>query len=267
MKYATFIMLLALSILPERVDAQEAEYISARLVPGQTGAENGPVDMALQIDLKDGWYTYWRMPGDSGLAPVFDWQGSENVAKAELFWPAPQRFTTMDLQSFGYLDKVVFPLSVTPIEAGKDITLHLKADLMVCKNICIPQTVTMMRVFHGGEAASHADSVIVNAAQETLPKKQDKNLSIDTVVLGQNAVVITARSRNGWSEPVDAIVETDEALLTAPPEILRQAQDSSVAILKIPAPEGMNLATELFGKTVNILLIKDSTAIEKKVTF
>ena len=34
----------------------------------------------VEITLADGWKTYWRMPGDAGVPPNFDWAGSTNVA-------------------------------------------------------------------------------------------------------------------------------------------------------------------------------------------
>ena len=32
---------------------------------------------ALRLTLKDGWKTYWRAPGDAGIPPQFDWNGSQ----------------------------------------------------------------------------------------------------------------------------------------------------------------------------------------------
>ena len=49
----------------------------------------GPADMragqsylaGVELLLADGWKTYWRMPGDAGVPPSFDWAGSRNVAR------------------------------------------------------------------------------------------------------------------------------------------------------------------------------------------
>ena len=60
------------------------------------------IDAAVKIALPDGWYTYWRMPGDAGLAPVFTWSNQENIDSIRIDYPAPKRFVTADLHSFGY---------------------------------------------------------------------------------------------------------------------------------------------------------------------
>ena len=41
----------------------------------------------LDIDLKPGWKTYWRDPGDAGVPPQLDVSASTNVAGAELRFP------------------------------------------------------------------------------------------------------------------------------------------------------------------------------------
>ena len=61
---------------------------------GDTGPadEKGVLQGALEIDLKPGWKTYWRDPGDAGVPPTIDATASSNVASAELSFPAPHRF-------------------------------------------------------------------------------------------------------------------------------------------------------------------------------
>ena len=59
------------------------EIIQAKLRPGWRMA-NGIHMAALQLDLAPGWKTYWRQPGDSGLAPRFDFSQSEGVQTVEV---------------------------------------------------------------------------------------------------------------------------------------------------------------------------------------
>lgn len=251
--------------------AQKSEYLNAQFLSAQTGTTlmaEKPIDMVLQVDLKQSWHTYWKMAGDAGLAPSFDWSGSKNVKEIEVLWPIPQRFEEMGLNSFGYKETVGFPLRIIPEEPGKDITLNLRSEMMVCQNICIPQTLTMLRQFRGGAAATSTYKTQVDAAFEKLPAQENtESLSIDTVILGKEGVVVTARAKDGWSGANDVIIETKNGLLTLPPEMIAQSGDPSLAIFKVPAPQGMDLPTNLFGQSVNVLLIRDGKAIEKNVTF
>ncbi len=103
------------------------------------GAEHEGARVAgLQIVLDDGYKTYWRHPGDSGLPPEINWTASGNVASVEMLFPAPRRFKDASGVFFGYADEVVLPLLVTPADPAKPMTLALELEYGACKEICIP---------------------------------------------------------------------------------------------------------------------------------
>ena len=98
----------------------------------------------VEIEMPNGWDTYWRSPGDAGgVAPEFDWKGSDNLASADVLYPAPSRLHTKAGDVVGYTDNVLFPISVTPKDAGKPVTLHGVIAYGVCKDICVPAEVTL----------------------------------------------------------------------------------------------------------------------------
>ncbi|HYP58178.1 MAG TPA: hypothetical protein VEQ35_07830, partial [Beijerinckia sp.] len=55
------------------------------------GLRRGFYRTGVQILLAPGALTYWRVPGEAGVPPVFSFAGSENVARAEVLYPAPER--------------------------------------------------------------------------------------------------------------------------------------------------------------------------------
>jgi DsbC/DsbD-like thiol-disulfide interchange protein len=114
-------------------------YSKVRLVSGSVAGLSGDQMIAgVQIRLDPGWKTYWRMPGDSGVPPSFDWSGSKNLKSAEVHYPAPHRFTDASGTAIGYEDEVVFPVIVTPERAGEPVELKLSIDYGLCKTLCIP---------------------------------------------------------------------------------------------------------------------------------
>jgi DsbC/DsbD-like thiol-disulfide interchange protein len=92
-----------------------------------------------EVRLAPGAITYWRDPGDAGVPPVFDFVGSDNVAKVEPVFPAPRRIRESDgSEAFGYNSDVVFPLKIEANDPAKPVTLKLHVNFAVCEKICLP---------------------------------------------------------------------------------------------------------------------------------
>jgi DsbC/DsbD-like thiol-disulfide interchange protein len=110
----------------------EGHNSRARLIAGDGVA-------GVELQLPEGWKTYWRNPGDAGgVPPSFDWSQSGNLANVQVLYPAPKRFTDRSGDTVGYKGTVVFPLRLTPKDPAKPIDLRLTMDYGVCKEICIP---------------------------------------------------------------------------------------------------------------------------------
>ena len=116
--------------------------VEAHLVTAQDGVPEagGKVSAALDIRLRDGWKTYWRSPGQVGMAPEVDWNGSINVRSAQILWPAPTRFRAFGIENFGYAERVVLPLDVTLERPGEPVAMRAKVSLLVCSRVCVPET-------------------------------------------------------------------------------------------------------------------------------
>ena len=103
------------------------------------GAFEGDSYLAgIAIDLDEGWKTYWRVPGDSGIPPNFDFSKSLNVAATEILYPTPTRYQDASGETIGYARHVVFPLKVTPADPAKPAKLDVSLFLGVCEVVCIP---------------------------------------------------------------------------------------------------------------------------------
>lgn len=98
---------------------------------------------ALRLALAPGWKTYWRAPGDGGIPPRFDWEGSDNLADVEPIWPAPDVFDQNGMRSIGYADELILPLRVTATDPDLPVTLEGRVELGICRDVCVPATVTL----------------------------------------------------------------------------------------------------------------------------
>jgi DsbC/DsbD-like thiol-disulfide interchange protein len=142
---------------------------AVRLVAARMVVESGvPMLRAgVEVKLQSGWKTYWRYPGDSGVPPVFDFGGSENIKSVTVLWPAPERFSDGAGYSIGYKDSVILPLRVIPRDDRKPVTLRLKLDYAVCESLCVPAKANLELEFSSGDSFTDA---MVAAAEARVPK-------------------------------------------------------------------------------------------------
>ncbi|MBG0808975.1 hypothetical protein IY145_06260 [Methylosinus sp. H3A] len=114
-----------------------AAHSSARLL--SAGAPSGGVyRLGVEIALDPRTVTYWRSPGDAGAPPVFDFSASENVAAVETLYPAPKHIVEAGMTVAGYDESLIFPLRVTPKQAGKPVVVKLALNYAACAEICLP---------------------------------------------------------------------------------------------------------------------------------
>lgn len=141
-----FCLALAFSAVPGLVGAAESDEftsppVNARLISAQNGIAptTQTLSVGLALDLGEGWKTYWRSPGEVGLAPKVDWSASQNIADVTFLWPAPERFTAFGIENFGYHDEVVFPVQVALEQPGQAAKLNAQVQILVCADLCVPQ--------------------------------------------------------------------------------------------------------------------------------
>lgn len=88
------------------------------------------------------WHTYWRNPGDSGLATQIKWQLPAGLNVGELQWPLPKKISVPPLTSYGYEDAI---LLAAPVQVSADfkptavVPLAAKVEWLACRQECIPQ--------------------------------------------------------------------------------------------------------------------------------
>ena len=134
-----FITLFLSIIICSSLVSHSSGLVSAKITDGWIKRDQELI-FGLQINLEKDWKTYWRLPGKTGLRPTFNFNSSENILAAEIMWPTPMIFGDADLWSIGYTDSVLLPIKVTPIDILKPVKLSVKADIGICNDVCILQT-------------------------------------------------------------------------------------------------------------------------------
>jgi thiol:disulfide interchange protein len=120
-----------------------AEHVEAELIAEQTGWLPGSTQwVALRLKPEQGWHTYWRNPGDSGLPTTLQWKLPDGFKAGDIVWPWPHMEKLGDLTNYGYSSETLHlvPITVPAKVAGTEATLQATAKWLVCKDICIPGT-------------------------------------------------------------------------------------------------------------------------------
>lgn len=252
---------------------QDGEYAKVRLIAGvESAAPDRPAHIkgGLHIMLQPDWHAYWRMPGDGGLAPTFDWRASSNIGAVTIGWPAPERFEMLGLHSFGYTDEVILPFQMPLNDAAAPARLDLQTDIMVCRDICIPQTFSLTLDVAADESLAADDLRLLRRNEDRLPVRGDHPaLRIDSTVIGPAALVVRAYSAKGF-DGADLMIEIgDQATyITAPPEITPDQDDPRRATLRVKLPEGAgNLAEMIAGQDLTLTLKTPTLSVEKVTKF
>lgn len=243
--------------------------LKATLISGVAGAGDlAELPGGLVMSLEPGWHTYWRTPGDSGMAPRFDWASSKNVKDVRVLWPVPKRKEEAGLFVYAYDQDVTLPLVIIPETPGQEMVLNLTLQALVCLKICIPQNVTSTLTIPAGEAVPTPDQTRLDMARARVPVTADEQsgLRLETAVLGMEHVVFTAFSDQGF-QGADILIETNGMSLSSPPEILPDTSSPNRAIIRINAPKGSDLTSSFLGSTLRATLIKGDMATEKEFYF
>ncbi len=145
----------------------KVDQVHIRLVSEQQALVAGQRQwFGLVLDHEPGWHTYWRNPGDSGLATTASWrlQNANGALVAEprltaQAWPAPSRLAVGPLANYGYEGQVMlgFELEV-PKGLNGSRQLIAEASWLVCKDVCIP-----------GEAKLAIELSVVATTQQAPP--------------------------------------------------------------------------------------------------
>ena len=136
-----FPLLLLLSFIAQ-AQVVIGEHVDAELVAEMTGVAPGQdAWIALRLDHMENWHTYWKNPGDAGLATRINWTLPEGVTAGEIVWPTPKRIELpADLVDFGYEDEIYLqvPLSIPASFQEESLDISGNAQWLECEDICIP---------------------------------------------------------------------------------------------------------------------------------
>lgn len=157
---------LALLFLPSATMAATSGWVETpggdvRLVTLPAAAD-GTVRAMLDIRLHDGWKTYWRDPGGSGIPPSIVVTGANLVSVG---FPAPKRLGDVENHYIGYDKPVRLPMKLDKVDGAIKAAIFLG----VCKEICIPVQAELTADASAEGFANPLEEAAIAGAEATLP--------------------------------------------------------------------------------------------------
>src|ERR1700733_3917328 len=180
------------------------DNVKARLVSEMSAIAPGQwFWVALEFDIRDGWHTYWRNPGDSGQATKLTWQLPPGFKAGDIVWTTPHRFEIPPLVNYGYAKHAVHLVNITApkdLPLGAPVVLSAKASWLVFSDVCIPEDANLQLKLpvNAQAGADPADAALFTTARGELPSAE---LAATTARIRNGRLVITLGKEWGATLP------------------------------------------------------------------
>lgn len=236
------------------------------------------VNALLQVKLSGDWKTYWRSPGEGGVAPSFDFSSSSNIKEVNWLWPAPKRYPVSGVETIGYKEQVNFPLTIVLQDIAQPARLKGLLTLASCTNICVLSDYDIDLAFDPNDLVSDPQVVFkFGQALGTIPilmteqqlLQQQDNATISQVSSSWNPLkqelVVQVNNRFGWSKP-DIFIDSDNPELAyvtfSAPEI-NISDKTMTATIKASSWSG---EVDLANKPIHATVLDTDTSVELVTT-
>ncbi|MFV0295400.1 MAG: protein-disulfide reductase DsbD domain-containing protein [Hyphomicrobiaceae bacterium] len=243
-----------------------------RMIGGAAPGRDGrPQAFAgLEIALDEGWKTYWRNPGSSGVPPFVELKDSSNVAAIKVLFPAPKRFTGRDGDTIGYKHHVILPIEIEPKDPARPVVLAVAVEFGICKDICIPAQANLALSLPARAEMKPAGRAL-GAALSRVPRagvagNNDPRLeSVKITLSGKHPSVLLNVRFPGEASHADIFLEAPDGSWIPSPRRDGIAADGSRRF-KVDLTQGADLA-DLKGREIRVTMIGEKGQSETQFKF
>ena len=220
--------------------------------------------LGIQLELEPGWKTYWRNPGDAGIPPKFNWEGSSNIKAPHLLWPAPERMADDFGVSIGYKHGAVLPVNIEPARGGQPVKLSLDVSYGVCADVCIPVTSRLRLELRPGATGGGPHDALITKWRGRVPvKTANSGLDIASVKPvtrnGKTGFEVTLSGKGELQNPA-VFVEGPGDYYFSVPKLVSHNKDKAVYRFEV---DDLETVDQLRGKKLTFTLRDDNRAAER----
>jgi len=150
-----------------------AHHTQAKLIVSADTAKPGDTIWAgVDLKMEPDWHTYWKNPGDAGMATEIKWQLPPGITNGEIEWPLPEKFPPIEVTTYGYTNEVmlIVPLTLASNLPAGQVDLKANVSWLECKDVCIPANQDVEATLNiGSETKNSADAATIESWQKKVP--------------------------------------------------------------------------------------------------
>jgi thiol:disulfide interchange protein DsbD len=252
-KKSSFTILAFMLSLPWLLGARPPSpglHTSARLVADVASVEPGTTFTAgIVLTMAPGWHTYWKNPGESGLATSIVWTLPEGVGAGEISWPLPEKtIESGDVLTYGYGGETMLlvPVTLRPgLSPGTMLRLKARVEWLECEKTCVPGAAVVEMTLPVAEGRPRpANQELFGRYRQRVPKPWEEALGfrIEPLMLNASARIALVPG----SALRDLFPESPEGFVAGRPS-LEWRGDTAVATIPLTRSSPSGGATRLRG--------------------
>ncbi|WP_419555601.1 protein-disulfide reductase DsbD family protein [Shewanella eurypsychrophilus] len=236
------------------------------MLTGELDPETKTLPAVLEVKLDGDWKTYWRTPGEGGIAPSIKWDKSSNLNQVDWSWPAPDKFSLLGMQTFGYQGEVVFPLLLRLDDINADTQLHGKFTLSSCTTICVLTDYEINLDINPSALRADTDAMFAyNKALSKVPQKLTETDSSSAIQLGWDSTksqLEVVLDDEQWQRPEIIIDGEPDTIFKLVSTNTIKNEDGSQQLSFIFEGESWLGEPELIGNSLNVTVVDSHRAME-----
>ncbi|MFN1534679.1 protein-disulfide reductase DsbD family protein [Vibrio jasicida] len=167
----------------------------------------------LDVKLSGDWKTYWRSPGEGGVAPSIDWEKSQNLTKVDWQWPYPQKYELLGIETLGYKGDTLFPMTLHVEDMTKPVTIDATLTLSSCTTICVLTDYHIQLSFMPSDL--QVDEGVMFSYAQAVSSVPQASPFIDVTEANwdanQSKLQIKLTNSQGWQKPEVLVDGVDES--------------------------------------------------------
>jgi DsbC/DsbD-like thiol-disulfide interchange protein len=213
----------------------ETDGARIRLVTVGKPDAQGKLNGILDIELKPGWKTYWRDPGDAGVPPTIDISANPDIVSVALDFPAPQRHDEGDFKWAGYDHPVALPVTFTFKEPAGAMEIDAAVFLGVCETICVPVQ-AKLAVDPADDPDNRDDTAAVSAALSKIPPAATPEFGVKPAERAGDTKAVLEATFPGNADSAELFIAGEDGYVFSTP--VRQERDGKTFFsLEVTRPD------------------------------